>query len=72
MQLTSLRSRFVRYPHGVRIVGSLLQSSFPKEKEKKGENSHKACMICITYDLYIVCIYSILFIFSIVCIFIYL
>ena len=26
------------------MVGSPLQSSSPREKEKKGENSHKACM----------------------------
>ena len=28
---------------GLRMVGSPLQSSSPREKEKKGENSHKAC-----------------------------
>ena len=26
------------------MVGSLLQSSSPSEKENKGENSHKACI----------------------------
>ena len=26
------------------MIGSPLQSSSPREKEKKGENSHKACM----------------------------
>ena len=29
---------------GLRMVGSPLQSSLTREKEKKGENSHKACM----------------------------
>ena len=32
------------YPHGLWMVGSPLQSSSPREKEKNGENSHKACM----------------------------
>ena len=32
------------YPHGLRILRSPLHSSSLREKEKKGENSHKACM----------------------------
>ena len=37
-------SSLSQYPHGLRMVGSPLQSSSPREKEKKGENSHKACI----------------------------
>ena len=32
------------YPHGLQMVGSPLQISSPREKEKKGQNSNKACM----------------------------
>ena len=37
-------SSLLRYPHDLRMVGSPLQSSSPREKEKNGENSQKACM----------------------------
>ena len=32
----------------LRMVGSPLQSSSQREKEKKGENSHKACMCTLS------------------------
>ena len=31
------------------MVGSLLQNSSPREKDKKGENYHKACMGTLSY-----------------------
>ena len=37
-------SSFYWYAHGLRMVGSPLQSSSPREKEKKGHNTHKAYM----------------------------
>ena len=37
-------SSLYQYPHDFQMVGSLLQRSSPREKEKKRENSHKACM----------------------------
>ena len=33
-----------QYSHGFRMVGSPLQNSSPREKEKKVENSHQAYM----------------------------
>ena len=34
------------------MVGSPLQSASPKEKEKKGENSHKGCMDTLSFGNY--------------------
>ena len=39
-----LVSSLYRYPHGLEMVGFPLQSSLSREKEKKEENSQKACM----------------------------
>ena len=39
-----------RYPHNLQMIASPLQSSSPREKEKKGENSHKACMGTFSFD----------------------
>ena len=36
----------------LRMVGSHLQRSLPREKEKKGENSHKACIITLSCGLF--------------------
>ena len=41
-------SSFYQYSHGLRMVRSLLQSSSPREKEKKGENSHKTRMTTLS------------------------
>ena len=37
-------SSLYRYPYDFLMIGSPLQSSSPRKKEKKGENSHKACI----------------------------
>ena len=34
----------LRYPHDRQMVGSPIQHSSPREKEKKGESFHKTCI----------------------------
>ena len=43
-------SSLYRYPYGLQMIGSPLQSSSPREKEKNGENSHKGCMGTLSCD----------------------
>ena len=37
-------SKLIWYPHYFWTIGSLLQNSPPREKEKKAENFHNACI----------------------------
>ena len=50
IQVSSLK----RYPHGLWMVGSAVQSSLLREIEKKGENSHKAFMGTFSSGWYLV------------------